>query len=79
MQDKDIKQIENREWIASLDWVIEHESKSRARELLGLLEERAREAGLQVNGGQLRTDYRNTIPAEEEKEYPGNLELEQKI
>ena len=71
-------QIENREWIDSLDYVLNHEGTNRARELLSLLHARAQRAGVRfsVPGG---TPYLNTIPRDEEKPYPGSRDLERRI
>jgi len=79
MEKEEVKQIENREWIDSLNWVIRHESKERALELLALLQEQAESAGIKTPGPFTKFQYRNTIPAAEEKEYPGDLQLEKKI
>jgi len=79
MGQKDTRQIENREWLDSLNWVIRHESKERARELLKLLEKEARSAGVEWQESTSVNEYRNTILPDEEENYPGDLELEEKI
>ncbi len=72
--------VENREWLASLRWVLQHESKERAAELLHLLQEEAGQQGISRNGhAKLHTPYRNSIPASDERDYPGDLEKEQRI
>jgi pyruvate dehydrogenase E1 component len=72
-------EIENREWIASLKWIIEHDPPHRVREILRLLEQTARESGLDPGLTEIITPYINTIHYREEEAYPGNLELERKI
>ena len=80
MPNEDTTAIENREWIASLQWVMEHGSKERAGELLQLLREEAEAQGVPLNGKTtLHTTYQNTIPPAEESEYPGDLAIEQRI
>ena len=75
---KDSIQQENQEWIDSLTWIIENKSTKRAEELLSILEEEAKKHNIQLPN-TLITPYLNTISNNEEKEYPGNLELEAKI
>lgn len=70
------KKIENQEWIDSIRWVIKHESKERARELLELIQQ---EAEIKNAPGSLHSDYCNSISPDQEVEYPGNLETEEKI
>ncbi|MFW5684413.1 MAG: pyruvate dehydrogenase (acetyl-transferring), homodimeric type [Spirochaetota bacterium] len=70
--------IENAEWIDSIDFVLEHEGRARAEELLSLLHQRAQQAGVKftVPAG---TPYLNTIPKSEEKPYPGSRDIERRI
>ena len=66
----DIDPAETREWIESLDAVVDAEGRGRARFLLLKLLERAREQSIGVPA--LRsTDYINTIPPEREPWFPG--------
>ncbi len=74
----DIDPGETREWIESLDAVIDGEGRGRARFLLLKLLERAREASIGVPA--LRsTDYMNTIPPEREPWFPGDEHVERRI
>jgi pyruvate dehydrogenase E1 component len=74
----DIDPGETREWIESLDAVIDGEGRGRARFLLLKLLERAREASIGVPA--LRsTDYINTIPPEREPWFPGDEHVERRI
>ncbi len=75
---KDITHIENREWLESLEWVLENEGEERTRELLRLLQIRAQEHGISFTCPG-NTPYINTISKSEEKPYPGSRELERKI
>jgi pyruvate dehydrogenase E1 component len=74
----DIDPEETREWLESLDAVIERAGRSRARYLLLKVLERAR--AQQVGVPAVRsTDYINTIPPEREPDFPGDEELERRI
>ncbi|WP_162342926.1 pyruvate dehydrogenase (acetyl-transferring), homodimeric type [Cyclobacterium salsum] len=77
--DAETKRIEDREWRSSLLWVIENEAPERAVELLNILIDSAREKGISFPDGKLTTDYINTIPHNSQKEYPGDLEIEERI
>ncbi len=74
----DIDPGETREWIESLDAVIDGEGRGRARFLLLKLLERAREQSIGVPA--LRsTDYINTISPEREPWFPGDEHVERRI
>ncbi len=71
-------QIENREWLDSLQYVIDNNDPDRIRELLSLLQIRAQEHGIEfICPGN--TPYINTIAAEEEVPFPGSREIERRI
>ncbi|MGY5851103.1 pyruvate dehydrogenase (acetyl-transferring), homodimeric type [Salegentibacter sp. F14] len=75
---KDDTRQENQEWIDSLTWVIKNKSTKRAGELLQILQEEAKKHDIDLP--ELRTTpYINTIPKDKEEEYPGDLELEEKL
>ena len=66
------------EWLESLDAVVEHAGRNRARFLMLSLLQRAREK--QVGVPSLRsTDYINTIPPEAEPWFPGDEDVERRI
>jgi pyruvate dehydrogenase E1 component len=70
--------LETREWLESLDSVLEHDGPDRANFLLDRLAGRASRAGAHLPlGGQ--TPYVNTIPVSEEPEYPGDEALENRL
>jgi pyruvate dehydrogenase E1 component len=74
----DLDPEETREWLESLDTVINVAGRSRARYLMLKLLERARER--QVGVPALRsTDYINTIPPEREPWFPGDEYVERRI
>ena len=74
----DIDPDETKEWLESLDTVINVAGRGRARYLMLKLLERARER--QVGVPALRsTDYINTIPPEREPWFPGDEYVERRI
>ncbi|PZM95726.1 MAG: pyruvate dehydrogenase (acetyl-transferring), homodimeric type, partial [Actinobacteria bacterium] len=74
----DIDPEETREWVESLDGVIDARGAKRARYVMLRLLERARER--QVGVPPLTTtDYINTIPPEREPWFPGDEHLERRI
>ncbi|MBI1758365.1 MAG: pyruvate dehydrogenase (acetyl-transferring), homodimeric type [Actinobacteria bacterium] len=74
----DVDPDETREWVESLDSVINIAGRSRARYLMLKLLERARERAVGVPG--LRsTDYLNSIPPEREPWFPGDEDVERRI
>lgn len=71
-------EAENREWLNSLRWILENESKERAADILTLLENEAQKHGV-ASSRLLNTPYINTIPPENEEAYPGDLDIERKL
>lgn len=69
---------ETREWIESLDSVVEARGPVRAQYLLAKLLERAHERRLGVPG-VVTTPYINTIPPEDEPPFPGDEHIERRI
>jgi pyruvate dehydrogenase E1 component len=70
-----IYEFENKEWLASLDFIIENEPPGRVAEIIGLLQERARKNGISLPAPG-RTPYKNTIDKSQETDFPGDLETE---
>lgn len=68
---------ETQEWLNAFDSVIKHADKERAQFLLKALYDKAVQEGLPFN--RLDTAYINSIPAEDEPAYPGDLHMERKI
>ncbi|MGQ0842547.1 MAG: pyruvate dehydrogenase (acetyl-transferring), homodimeric type [Sporichthyaceae bacterium] len=74
----DINPDETKEWLESLDAVVDTAGRTRARYLMLRLLARAREK--QVGVSSLRsTDYINTIGTENEPWFPGNEDVERRI
>jgi pyruvate dehydrogenase E1 component len=68
---------ETKEWIESLDWVLEAKGTARAQFLLRKILKRARmqHLGLEL----IQTPYINTISPEQEPEFPGDERMEKRI
>ncbi len=75
---KESKDIETREWLYSLDYVLEHGGPERVKELLQELQIRAHKAGVEIPFSA-NTPYINTIPREKQHPFPGDRELERRI
>ncbi len=74
----DIDPQETEEWVESLDALSAERGKTRARYIMGRLNNRARE--LQLGSYQsVSTDYVNTIPTEQQPFFPGDEDLERRI
>jgi pyruvate dehydrogenase E1 component len=69
---------ETREWLESVDELIEHRGDDRATDVLQHVIQHARQADLHLPDS-LMTDYVNTIEVEDQPEYPGDLALEKEI
>jgi len=69
---------ETREWLDSLEYVLEDKGTERATYLFERLRDRLAGRGAPVSAA-LNTPYINTIPAAQEPAYPGNLEIERRI
>jgi pyruvate dehydrogenase E1 component len=74
----DIDPEETREWVESLDAMLDERGRERARYVMLKLLERSRERNVGVPA--LRsTDYINTIPPEREPWFPGDEHIERRI
>jgi pyruvate dehydrogenase E1 component len=72
------RDIETREWVDSLDYILESQGPDRVRELLKELQVRAYEDGVRFPF-TANTPYINTIPASAETPYPGDRDIERRI
>ena len=75
---EDIDPAETQEWLDSLEYVLSSRGTERAKYLLSVLEQKAKQAGVD-RPLALNTAYINTIPADKQPPYPGNRELERRI
>ncbi len=77
-KEQEFLDIETREWLYSLDYVLEHSGPERVKELLQELQIRAHKAGIEIPFSA-NTPYINTIPREKQPPFPGDRELERRI
>jgi len=75
---QDIDGHETQEWLEALEDVIENDGKDRAQ---FLLTELSQLTGIAVSGsgGNSRTAYINSIPVDQQPDYPGDLALEKRL
>jgi pyruvate dehydrogenase E1 component len=74
----ELEALERREWLESLDYVIQQGDLGRVQRLLASLRHRARTAGVALPFTAV-TGYVNTIRREEETPLPGSQEIERRI
>src|SRR5438034_40715 len=74
----DVEEIERREWLESLDYVMEEGGPERVEHLLQLLRIHAERDGVRLPY-TANTPYINTISAEKEPPFPGSPEIERRI
>jgi pyruvate dehydrogenase E1 component len=75
---QDADPVETREWLEAFDTVIEAEGRDRATFLLRKLLDHARARRVPLPP-VLHTPYCNSIPLAEQPQYPGNLDIENRI
>ncbi|MGE5437641.1 MAG: pyruvate dehydrogenase (acetyl-transferring), homodimeric type, partial [Syntrophothermus sp.] len=82
MSDKNIEvdnnEVELKEWLYSLDYLLEHGGPERVKEILQQLQIRAHKAGVSIPF-TANTPYINTIPRDQQPPFPGNREIERRI
>src|SRR5215204_2956403 len=77
-QDPAVDAIERREWLESLDYVVQSGGVARAAQLLRQLDAHARRTGARIPF-TANTPYANTIPVSQQPAFPGNQKLERRI
>jgi pyruvate dehydrogenase E1 component len=74
----EIEALETREWLDSLDYVLQSGGAARVSHLLRELGDHARRKGVR-QPFTANTPYINTIPAAEQPPFPGSREIERRI
>jgi pyruvate dehydrogenase E1 component len=74
----DVDALETKEWLQALESVVKEEGVERAQFLLEQVLEQARLDGVDMPTG-ITTNYVNTIPADKEPAYPGDVNIERRI
>ena len=77
-QTPEVDPAETQEWLDSLDAVVDHAGRARARELMLSVLRRAQRRHVILPGYGV-TDYVNTIPAAAEPAFPGDEDIERRI
>ncbi|MEM9292137.1 MAG: pyruvate dehydrogenase (acetyl-transferring), homodimeric type [Acidobacteriota bacterium] len=75
---QDVDPLETREWLESLESVLQADGGERAAYLIARLDEYARERGFDLSP-HAATGYVNTIPPQRQPGFPGDIELEESL
>jgi pyruvate dehydrogenase E1 component len=75
---EDLEAVETREWLESLDYVLQQGGPERVKELLQQLRIHAVRRGVHIPFSA-NTPYVNTISVDEQPPYPGSREIERRI
>lgn len=75
---EEIEELETREWLESLEYVLQNNGPERVKQLLHDLDTYAHEAGVDLPF-TANTPYINTIPKDKEPKFPGGREIERRI
>jgi pyruvate dehydrogenase E1 component len=74
----EVEALEQREWLESLDYVVQQGDRGRVQRLLASLRHRARSSGVSLPF-TAETAYVNTLRPEDETPLPGSQEIERRI
>ncbi|MCB9207263.1 MAG: pyruvate dehydrogenase (acetyl-transferring), homodimeric type [Ignavibacteriales bacterium] len=75
---EEINELETREWLESLEYILQESGPERVKQLLHDLDTYAHEAGVELPF-TANTPYINTIPKQNEPKFPGGREIERRI
>ena len=75
---REFEDLETREWLESLEYVLQSGGSERVKQLLRDLDIYAHESGVDLPF-TANTPYVNTIPKEKEPHFPGGREIERRI
>ena len=75
---QDLDPVETREWLEGFDALLAREGPERATFILRKLLDHARSRRVRMPP-VLNTPYKNTIALEQQPQFPGNLEIEQRL
>ena len=76
--EEELRDLEDQEWLDSLDYVHESGGGQRVRDILSELSVHAHQMGVELPFSA-NTPYINTIPASKQPPYPGSREIERRI
>ncbi len=75
----DVDILETQEWLAALESLVEREGADRAKFILDQVLQKAAKAGVPVASTSLRTGYRSSFTPDQQAQFPGDIEIEEKI
>nr|WP_298412363.1 pyruvate dehydrogenase (acetyl-transferring), homodimeric type [uncultured Halomonas sp.] len=75
---EDLDPVETKEWLDSLESLLDHEGEERAHYVLSRLADRLRRDGVKVPFS-VTTPHRNSIPIHREARLPGDMFMERRI
>ena len=75
---EEIEELETREWLESLEFVLQASGPERVKQLLLDLDTYAHEAGVELPF-TANTPYINSIPPKDQPKFPGGREIERRI
>ncbi|MEE9432543.1 MAG: pyruvate dehydrogenase (acetyl-transferring), homodimeric type [Melioribacteraceae bacterium] len=75
---QNFEEVETREWLESLEFVLQNGGPERVKQLLHDLDTYAHEAGVELPF-TANTPYINTIPKDKQPKFPGGREIERRI
>ncbi len=75
---QEMEELETREWLESLEYVLQKGGPERVRQLLSDLSTYAHESGVDLPF-TANTPYVNTIPKDQQPKFPGGREIERRI
>jgi pyruvate dehydrogenase E1 component len=76
-KDQKFIELENKEWLESLENIFRSQGPERVQDLLLRLHGHAQKYGIQIR--QTNSPYINTIPSNQQPPYPGSREIERRI
>ena len=72
-------QLEQAEWLEALEEIIADEPREKVQGLFSELRRLAAKKGITLGGNYLNSPYVNTIHKSEQPEYPGDIDMEQRL
>ncbi len=71
--------IELSEWLESMESLLQAEGPDRAKQIFRALRDYLTDVNVIVEDATLNTPYRNTIPLDQQRVYPGDIQIEAKL
>ena len=71
--------VELAEWLESMESLLQAEGPDRAKQIFRALRDYLTDVNVIVEDATLNTPYRNTIPLDQQRVYPGDIQIETKL